>query len=75
MADDTGPLVRGEARGHMARQFLQAGRELQVAAPARHDPLAQVGVRFPGDGRLLDARVLQQRVLDLARADLVSRRS
>lgn len=36
------------------------------------DPLAKVRVGFAGDGGLADARVVQQGVLDLARADLVT---
>jgi len=38
----------------------------------RHDPLPQVRVRHPDHRRLGDPGVLEQRVLDLARADLVT---
>ena len=38
----------------------------------RHDPLAEIGIGLPGDRDLGDARVLEQRGLDLAGADLVA---
>ena len=60
----------------------RAGRRRGRPAPARpaasrrhdegHDPLPQVVVRPPDHRRLGDAGVLQQRVLDLPRADLVA---
>src|SRR5690606_37193730 len=67
----TGPLVRGQLLGHMGDELVRRWLRAPGDDPG-DDPFAQVGVRFAGHRDLGDARVVEQHVLDLARADLVA---
>src|SRR6185369_11138030 len=64
-------LVRREQLGDVVGQLF-GRRRLTARHDPRDNPLAEVVVRFAGDGRLRDAGVFEQRVFDLARADLVA---
>ena len=54
--------------GEPLRVYVGARRD----DDARHDALAEIVVRLAEDGRLSYGRMLEQRALDLARADLVA---
>src|SRR3954468_23638065 len=65
------PLVRRELSGDVVDQRLRV-RRVALGHDPGDDALAEVRVLLAGHRRLLDARVVEQRDLDLAGADLVA---
>src|SRR4051794_691412 len=71
-ADLARALVRREQAGGGVGELLLPGALVALDHDPGHDPLTEVLVGLAGDRRLGDRGMLEQRVLDLARADLVA---
>src|SRR6185437_11805923 len=69
-ADLAWALVRREQAGDVVAELVRIGRGALRGDDPSHDALAEVGVGRAGHGDLGDGLVLEQRALDLARADL-----
>src|SRR5918999_1467639 len=72
VVDLAGALVGRELAGHVVDQLALRRALVAVGDDPGDDPLAEVRVGRAGDGRLEHAGVLEQRDLDLPRADLVA---